>query len=271
LTQPKPLAKPLATPLIGIPACRKYIHPHWFHCVGEKYSSAIVAAAGGVPVMIPALGNGLDQRPLLAGLDGLFLTGSPSNLEPHHYGGEASLPGTPHDPWRDATTLPLIKAAIAGEVPLLAVCRGFQELNVACGGSLYQRVQEVAGFDDHRENTSQPLEQQYGPAHRVRLCAGGVLHRLAGSDEVEVNSLHGQGLHRPGEGLIVEATAPDGLVEAVRVEGARFALGVQWHPEWRVLDNDFSSALFRAFGDACRQRALHKTEKYRHEHHRQVV
>jgi putative glutamine amidotransferase len=243
-------------PLIGIPADRRLYGKHYFHMVGEKYIEAVAVGAHAVPVLVPALGAALDLPSLLDACDGLLLTGSASNVEPHHYGGPASEPGTLHDPNRDATTLPLISRAIAAGLPVLAICRGFQEMNVAYGGSLCQRLHEVPGNLDHREDESTPVDVQYGPAHEVLLEPGGALRKIAGRDRLTVNSLHWQGIKTLGSGLLVEARAPDGIIEAVRVDGApSFALGLQWHPEWQFAQNEFSSALFAAFGEASRQRA----------------
>ncbi len=245
-----------AKPFIGIPADRRLLGHHWFHAVGEKYIVAVAEAAEAVPVLIPALGPTLEPGSLLERFDGLLLTGSPSNVEPRHYSGPASDPGTLHDPERDATTLPMIPAAIAAGMPVLAVCRGFQEMNVAFGGTLWQKLHEVEGFEDHREDVEAPLEVQYGPAHDVLLEPGGLLRGLARSERIRVNSLHSQGVDRLGPGLAVEARAPDGVVEAFRVSDApRFAVAVQWHPEWQVMSNPFSRALFGAFGAASRARA----------------
>ncbi len=222
--------------------------------VGEKYIHAIASGAGAVPVLIPALGPELDLPALLDACDGLLLTGSPSNVEPYHYGGPASVPGTLHDPNRDATTLPLIPRAVAAGLPVLAICRGFQEMNVAFGGTLWQRLHEVPGFLNHRDDESQPLDVQYGPAHEVALEPGGMLQSLAGADRLTVNSLHSQGVQTLGSGLAVEARAPDGVIEAFRVATApRFAVGLQWHPEWKFASSGFSRALFAAFGAASRQ------------------
>lgn len=230
------------------------LHP--FHAVGEKYTRAVLDAANGLPVLIPALAEELRLDELVERLDGLLFTGSPSNVEPRHYEGPPSHPGTLHDPARDATTLPLIRKAVGAGVPVLGICRGFQEINVAFGGSLHQRVHELPGHLDHRDDESLPLDLQYGPAHDVTLTPGGMLRSLAGTDRVRVNSLHSQGIERLGAGLAVEACATDGLIEAFKVEGAaRFALAVQWHPEWKVMDNPLSRALFAAFGAACRERA----------------
>ena len=241
-------------PIIGIPACRKHIAPHMFHAVGEKYISAIAIAAGGVPLLIPALGGGLATAKLLQSLDGLLFTGSPSNVEPHHYQGDSSEEGTLHDPHRDASTLPLMAAAIDAGLPVFAICRGCQEMNVVFGGSLHQKIQDRPGRMDHREDPRKPLEQRYAPVHEVRLTKGGLLRKLLGVETIEVNSLHSQGVARLGGGLVVEATAPDGIVEAIRVADApSFALAVQWHPEWQVMKNPQSLKLFKAFGDACRE------------------
>lgn len=242
-------------PVIGIPADRRLLGPHWFHCVGEKYIAAIAEAADAVPVLVPALGD-VHLEDWLDSFDGILFTGSASNVEPQHYAGEPSAPGTLHDPARDATTLPMIPAAIRAGLPVLGLCRGFQEMNVAFGGSLWQRVQEVPGLLDHREDHSQPLEVQYAPRHTVDLVRGGLLHGLSGQDSLSVNSVHQQGVRELGRGLTVEARAPDGLIEAFRVDDApAFALAVQWHPEWQAMHNPFSRALFAAFGRAARERA----------------
>ena len=248
-----------ARPLIGIPADRRMVGPHPFHMVGEKYARAVFEAADALPLIIPALAEELRLDELLSRVDGILFTGSPSNVEPHHYQGTPSAPGTLHDPQRDATTLPLIRKAAQAGVPILGVCRGFQEMNVAFGGTLHQKVHEVEGYSDHRDDETQPLEVQYGPAHEVILEQGGLLRALADRDRIQVNSLHSQGIARLGPGLAVEARAPDGLIEAFHVSGARhFALAVQWHPEWQVMSNPFSRALFAAFGSASRERAASK-------------
>ena len=242
-------------PRVGLPTDYKQIGAHPFLAVGEKYVRAVVDGAGCLPLLVPTLDPVLPLRQLLDGLDGLLLTGAVSNIEPHHYSDESSYEGNLLDPRRDATNLPLIPLAIEMGVPVLAICRGFQEVNVAFGGSLYQKVHEQPGFMDHRENKDDPLDVQYGPAHDVALVPGGLLATLVGDTQVTVNSLHGQGVRRLGEGLVVEAQAPDGLIEAFRYDGSAFMLAVQWHPEWKVTENPFYLAIFRAFGDACRARA----------------
>jgi putative glutamine amidotransferase len=249
------MATSLRKPVIGIPADRRMIGPHPFHAVGEKYIAAVVEAADCLPLLIPVLETPLDVTEILARVDGIFFPGSPSNVEPARYAGSASVEGTLHDPHRDATTLSLIPRAVASGVPVFGVCRGFQEMNVAMGGTLHQRVHEIEGLDDHREDKEQPLEVQYGPAHDVVLEPGSLLRKIAGADRVRVNSLHGQGVDRLAPDLAVEARAADGLVEAFRVKSSPgFALAVQWHPEWQVMSNPFSKALFAEFGRAARDR-----------------
>ena len=242
-------------PIIGIPADRRLLNSHWFHCVGEKYINAVVQAAEAVPVLVPALGDRY-LREWLAAFDGILFTGSPSNVEPQRYLGPQSAPGTWHDPERDATTLPMINGAVEAGLPILGICRGFQEINVALGGSLTQKLQDIPGNLDHREDKDLTLEEQYEPAHEISLVEGGLLHKIAGSKTLQVNSLHSQGVERLAPRLVAEATAPDGVIEAFRIDGAKaFALAVQWHPEWKVMENPFSRALFAAFGRAGREHA----------------
>ncbi len=247
------------TPLVGVPACIKDIDTTHFHAVQEKYLTALRDAAGTAPLIIPAFGwDVLPLDGLLDTIDGVLLTGSPSNVEPQHYG-TSSRDGVQHDPQRDATTLPLIRRAIERAVPLLAICRGIQELNVALGGSLHQHVEELPGRMDHRSPRGRPLEERYAPRHDIALTKGGYLAERLGCNSIMVNSLHGQGIDRLANNLVVEATAEDGTVEAVRVGNAQaFALGQQWHPEFRATDTPVSLSLFQAFGDACRERAARR-------------
>jgi putative glutamine amidotransferase len=241
-------------PLIGIPSCLRSINERTFHTVNERYPNAVIDAVAGLPLLIPAIGPKIDCGAVLDGLDGLLLTGSPSNVEPFHYGGPPSREGTLHDPDRDATTLPLIREAVRRNMPVLAICRGIQELNVALGGTLHQRIFEMPERFNHKRRQRPmtiPDNERYGPAHAVALTPGGLLARLAGATEIMVNSLHGQGIDRPAPELVVEAVAPDGQIEAVSLPAARFVVGVQWHPEYKPLDNPFSRALFAAFSQAC--------------------
>jgi putative glutamine amidotransferase len=241
-------------PLIGISACLRAHDRYVWHSVAEQYVHA--AARVGVPVIIPALGSNTNFAALIDRLDGLVLTGSASNVEPRHYDGLSSRPGTLHDPARDATTLPLIRLSLAAGLPLIALCRGHQELNVALGGTLHQHVHELPGRANHRAPSDLPNAERYAPSHRVTLTPGGLLADIAGGTQAQVNSLHSQAIDRLAPGLTVEAVAEDGVIEAVRVTAARdFALGVQWHPEWSVDSDPFSRAIFARFEASVRRRA----------------
>lgn len=244
----------MRSPIVLVPACVNRIGAHPYHTAQLKYVAAVADGARCTPLIVPALGAATDFEALLALADGVMLTGSPSNIDAALYGEAVLDPSLPLDAARDATTLPLIRAAIKRGIPLLAICRGFQEVNVALGGSLHQAVHAVAGMADHRERKDDTLDQQYAPSHRVLLDPGGRMAQiLNGAAEIMVNSLHGQGINQLAPGLAVEALADDGLVEAYRVADAKgFTLAVQWHPEWRFSDNPDSVKLFRAFGDACR-------------------
>lgn len=224
----------------------------------EKYVRFIRRDMG-MPLLIPVSEEPSDASALAQRLDGLLLTGSPTNVEPYHYGGSPSVSGTLHDPKRDATVLPLIRAAIKEKVPILALCRGMQELNVALGGTLLQRVHELPGRLDHRAPSGSSFDERHGIAHTVELRAGGTLEALLGRNIIEVNSLHAQAIDRVAPGLVVEGVAPDGTIEAVAVDHPRtFALGVQWHPEWPNIDDPISKALRDCFATACLRRVAER-------------
>jgi putative glutamine amidotransferase len=240
-------------PVVGIPACIKMLGEQPFHAVGAKYIEAVVNASDCIPLLLPALGDQQDIVQILNMVDGILLTGSVSNVDPARYGKPLTNSDMHMDKARDATTFPLIDAAIKAGKPLLGICRGFQELNVAFGGTLYHKVHAQSGFMDHRDKEGS-LDIQYGPSHPIKITKNSFLSQLLNrAEEITVNSLHSQGIDRLGKGLVAEATAPDGLIEAIRVENAKnFAFAVQWHPEWKVLENVESVAIFKAFGDACR-------------------
>jgi putative glutamine amidotransferase len=220
------------------------------HQAHDEYIVAVRDGACALPLLIPATDVALDPGAVLEAVDGLLFTGALSNVAPAQYGAVAR-PGTALDEPRDTTSLPLLRAAIAHGVPVLAICRGFQELNVALGGSLHQHVHEVPGRLDHREDLGAHRSQQYGPAHAVRIAPGSLLARITGMTEATVNSLHSQGVDRLAPGLAADAKAPDGQIEAVSHPGAKgFLLGVQWHPEWEWAKDPVSRAIFGAFGAA---------------------
>lgn len=246
------------TLMIGVVADYRVIDPHGFHMAGDKYLRAVTQAMGALPVIVPAMAGEIDAHAVVSRLDGLMLTGSYSNIEPHHYGEENIESNPLRDPQRDTAAFALIHASIEQGLPVLGVCRGFQELNVALGGSLHQQVHEVPGLMDHRERKTDDLEKQYAPAHPVKLAQGGYLHRCAGEGEVLVNSLHTQGVNRLAPGFAVEAESADGLIEAYRLESEQqFLLAVQWHPEWKVMENAFYRSIFELFKQACEKYRLH--------------
>jgi putative glutamine amidotransferase len=241
----------MSRPIVVIPACTTLIEGYVFDAVGRKYTAAIAEVADCQPLLVP-VGPGMsDIGSILEIADAILLTGSRSNVAPEHYGEETPIKPDALDPFRDALTLPLIRAAVERKTPLFAICRGFQELNVALGGSLHQAVHDVNGHKDHRARYELPLDEMYGPVHTVSLR--GKLRDWVGSDKLLVNSLHWQGIARLADGLKPEAFAEDGLIEAVRgPDDATFCLGVQWHPEWQPKSNPVSTSLFRRFGAAAR-------------------
>lgn len=238
-------------PVILLPACHQQLGDQPSHTLGQEYTAA-ARLSGGLPLAVP------EARPeevnvLLALADGVLLTGSPSNVHPSHFGEAVHNPALPLDPARDAWTLPLIRRALALGVPLLAICRGAQEVNVALGGSLHQAVHELGPYADHRWRDEDPIEVQYRLVHEVQCDPAGRLAAIVGQQRFMTNSLHGQGVNRLAAGLQVEARAPDGLIEAFSAPGAPgFNLSVQWHPEWNATQDLASMKIFAAFGQACR-------------------
>ena len=249
----------MSKPLVLVPCDVKPIPGGGpFHCVGEKYLDAVVHGANCMVLLLPALGHGhemdsfeahYDLDTLLDLAQGVFLPGSVSNINPDRYTGPKSEMSL--DEQRDTTVFSLIEKVMRRKMPLLAVCRGLQEMNVALGGTLHPNIQDVPGHMDHREDKTAPREMQYEPAHPVRLVKDGMLADILQLEQLQVNSLHAQGIAELGKGLIPEASAEDGLVEAVSLPG-QWALGVQWHPEWRYWENPASVRLFEAFGAAIR-------------------
>ena len=240
-------------PVVLVPADNRMLGEHPFHVAGKKYVDA-VRLAGCLPLVVPWAGaEEVDE--LLSLADGVLLTGSPSNVHPSLFGQEVHNPSLPLDPARDEWTLPLTRRALALGVPLFAICRGFQETNVALGGTLHQAIHEVPDKASHRAApTDASAEAQYALAHEVRVVPGGVLEGIVGAGTLRVNSVHDQGADRLAPGARAEAVAPDGLVEAFSLPAASgFNLCLQWHPEWKAADNPLSMKLLRAFGAACRR------------------
>lgn len=246
----------MSQPLVAVSTDVKHFENYTWHAAPRQYIEAAVAGAGVFPVLVPSFGDRLDLDELLDRVDGVMLTGSKSNVSPALYGGDASEANGPYDLDRDATTLPLIRRAIERGVPLLAICRGIQELNVALGGTLASEIHERDGIMDHRAPVSDVQDERFAIRQPVSIKPGSCLAGVFGAGEIMVNSVHRQAVERLGTRLQVEALAPDGTVEAVSVRDARaFAVGVQWHPEYWVNSDDTSLKIFRAFGDAVRAHA----------------
>ncbi len=223
------------------------------HAGGTMNSRAVADVAGCLPLLVPADPRLVSVPELLGACDGFLLTGGRPNVHPEEYG-EAETPAHgAFDRCRDAITLPLIRACVERGQPFLGICRGFQEVNVAMGGTLHPEIRDLPGRMNHRMPPDGTIDEKFALRHPVRLTPGGVFARLFGADEVMTNSLHGQGIARPGKRIVIEGHAPDGTPEAIRVEGAAgFTLSVQWHPEWNAGADPVSRPLFEAFGEAAR-------------------
>lgn len=223
------------------------------HSGGTMNSHAIADVAGCMPLIIPSDPNLVSVAELLETCDGFLLTGGRPNVHPEEYGHDETEAHGAFDRERDAITLPLVRACLERGQPFLGICRGFQEVNVALGGTLHPEIRELPGRDNHRMPPDGTLEEQFALRHTVRFSQGGVFHQLVGAQEVQTNTLHGQGIEQPGKGVVIDGHAPDGTPEAIYIAGAKgFALSVQWHPEFNAVDDPVSRPLFSAFGDAAR-------------------
>jgi putative glutamine amidotransferase len=249
------LARSEMPPLVAVAADVKEINGYAWHAASQNYLTALIHGCGAIPMILPSLGEAIDNEAVLGMVDGVLFPGSCSNVHPTEYGELPSPRAEPHDRQRDAATLPLIRATLRHGVPMLAICRGMQELNVALGGSLIPEVHELPGRSDHRAPSDDDQDMRFAIRQDVEIRPDGVLASIVGAGTICVNSLHRQAIGRLAEGLAVEATAPDGTIEAVRVRDAvAFALGVQWHPEYWVRTDPPSARLFAAFGEAMRSR-----------------
>jgi len=246
----------MTKPLVAVSTDVRQFENYTWHAAPRQYLEAAITVAGVTPMLVPSFGDRLDLEEIVARVDGVMLTGSKSNVDPALYGGEATPENGPYDRDRDATTLPLIRLAIARGVPLLAICRGVQELNVALGGTLDSEIQEMEGRIDHRAPVTDDQDARFAIRQKVEIRPGTCLAGVFGAGEIAVNSVHRQAVGRLGARLQVEAVAEDGTVEAVSVVGApAFAVGVQWHPEYWAASDDASARIFRAFGEAAAARA----------------
>jgi putative glutamine amidotransferase len=245
-----------ASPFVGLPADTYESHGFLFHSLGDKYVRAVAEVSKCTPLMIPAMIDAVHLDELLNPFDGILMTGAVSNVHPPHYGEEPTADHEPYDHARDAMTLKLIRSVVDRGIPLFCICRGFQELNVAMGGSLETELQKGEGRLDHRAPKSDDTDVRYGPKHSIAITKGGMLERIIGKSE----TIHRQGVKKLAAGLNAEAVAPDGIIEAVSVKGAKsFAFGTQWHPEYKAANNPDSVKLFEAFGDAVRAHYRNRT------------
>jgi putative glutamine amidotransferase len=250
-------------PLVGLPADTTEKDGFIYHSLGDKYVRALTDVADVEAVMIPNAIDPDNLDGLLHHFDGVLMTGAVSNVHPPHYGEKPTLDHEPYDHHRDAITLQLIRRVIDRGIPLFCICRGFQELNVAMGGTLETELQRGEGRLDHRAPKSDSIDERYGPRHDITITKGGLLENTLGKSETMVNTIHRQGIKKLGAGLIVEAIAPDGIIEAVSVKGAKaFAFGTQWHPEFKAASNPDSVKLFTAFGNAVRAHRRARSETY---------
>ncbi len=236
------------------------------HATGSLNIESVERFTGCLALLLPASGTRLDADTLddlVERIDGLVLTGGRANVEPHHYDGPPFPEEEIIDPERDATALAMAQACIAAEVPVFGICRGIQEMNVALGGSLHYRLHLLENTDDHRMPQREDVsrEEIFRLRHPIRLAPGGLFERLAGENEVMVNSLHGQGIDRLAADFEVEATSHDGVIEGVRLRNDRsFTVGVQWHAEWKPEEHTLSRRLFEEFGRAAHARARLREE-----------
>ena len=240
-------------PLVGIICCRREQDTHYFHMVGEKYINAINKHSGCTSVLIPVEQPDEIDQSILNRMDGFLLTGSLSNVDPQQYNDQLTDPKMLMDTSRDHTVFNVVHSIVEKRMPLLAICRGFQEMNVAFGGSLYQNLEEQSDHQGHDFERNVPHDEQYGLSHHVDIINGTALHNISGMDRAEVNSLHTQGVRELSDRLEPNAMTGNGLIEAFTIKEADgFNLSVQWHPEWQPHNSELSLSIFSAFGDACK-------------------
>ena len=244
----------MARPVVGIIGNQYLINDQYpAHATGTINSQAVSEVSGALPMMIPADPRYVSVAELMSVCDGFLLTGGRPNVHPAEYGEAETEAHGAFDRCRDAIALPLIRACVESGQPFLGICRGFQEVNVAMGGTLHPEIRDLPGRMNHRMPPDGTLEEKFALRHAVRFRPGGMFHRLMGAEEVMTNTLHGQGIKTPGRRIVVDGEAPDGTPEAIYVEGAPgFTLSVQWHPEWNAASDPVSRPLFEAFGQAVR-------------------
>lgn len=252
-------------PIIGIIADTHRLDSKRYVSVGQKYIEGLTAVTDLIPFILPT--NNLAQMDgILEHIDGLMLTGSPSNVHPSRYHVaprtqelEQFEPFEPFDTARDESVFAYIPACLERKIPILGICRGFQEFNVALGGTLIPAVHELDGKFDHREPDTTDRDIKHAPRHGVTFPKGGLFESWTGMASIQVNSLHRQAVDKLAAPLHIEATADDGTIEGVALKDAdSFGVAVQWHPEYKSAENIFSKEFFRAFERAVNGRANNK-------------
>jgi putative glutamine amidotransferase len=242
------------TALIAVAADTRAFDGYHWHCSPNTYLDAAIHVAGVIPLLVPAFGEGIDFDAILDAVDGVLVTGSKSNVHPSLYGVAPTAAHEPFDEARDATSIPLLRRALERGIPVLAICRGIQELNVALGGTIATEIQELTGRMDHRAVVSDDQAERFKIHQNVSVKEGSCLASILGAGYVKVNSVHRQAIDRLAPNLAIEAIASDGTIEAVSVTSAKaFAVGVQWHPEYWAKTDAPSRKILSAFGDAVRQ------------------
>ena len=255
----------MSRPVVGIIGNQSLLNDTYrVHAGGTMNSEAVAGVAKCMPLLIPADPHLVSVEELMERCDGFLFTGGRPNVHPSEYGEEETEAHGAFDRCRDAITLPLIRACVDSGQPFLGICRGFQEVNVAMGGTLYPEIRDLPGRMNHRMPPDGTVEEKFALRHKVTFTPGGIFARLMGAAEVMTNSLHGQGINRPGGRIVIDGLAPDGTPEAIYVQGAPgFTLSVQWHPEWNAAADPVSRPLFQAFGDAVRDCAVRRAEPRR--------
>ena len=243
----------MTTPVVGVIGSNYLIDDQYAVHIGSAMcAEAVAEVSGAMPLIVPANPSIVDVEVLRSTCDGFLFTGARANVHPEEYGEDPTEAHGAFDRGRDGVTLRLIRDCVVAGQPILAICRGFQELNVAMGGSLHPEIRELEGRMNHRMPPDGTLEEKFELRHDVTLTEGGVFHKVLGASVVRTNTLHGQGIKQKGERVVIDGTAPDGTPEAIYVDGAPgFALGVQWHPEYRAAEDPVSRPLFEAFGAAA--------------------
>ena len=242
----------MARPVVGIIGNSYLLNDQYpVHAGGVMNSDAVAQVSGCMPMLIPSDPAFVSVEELMERCDGFLLTGGRPNVHPEEYGEAETAAHGDFDRARDAIALPLVRACVERGQPFLGICRGFQEVNVAMGGSLYPEIRDLPGRMNHRMPPDGTLHEKFELRHDVTFAEGGVFHGVMGASKVRTNTLHGQGIKEPGARIVMDGFADDGTPEAIYVEGAAgFTLAVQWHPEWNAAQDPVSRPLFAAFGQA---------------------